>query len=404
MGKSKKRKAQEKAERNEEAAKRDADKYRSQYMALDISNPYLNQTNFMSGLKNQFAGLDNVYSGLENQYTGLSNVYSGLENTAEDLTVNQQQAQFEAQQMQQSQANILGGLRGAAGGSGIAALAQSLSQQGQIGAQRASASIGQQESRNQALAAQQAAQLQSQEAGYAGQLQQMRAGEASRLQSQEATYAGQLQQMQAGEAAQLQMAEANMAQQLQSQEIMGEIRREDTERARIENMLGMSLSQQAGYAQAAQNWSSQRGQGWQVAGQVVGAKAAMMCVPKGVFIDSVDKAIAIENIKPGDIVIGYSGEPVKVLQKHEYLEDPSQKRFYKVEFNNGSIVDTCDIHKIKGVPSKDITENVKSKEVYGGVEFSYDLLTEDLGYRINNTPVNSMIEEMAIRIAKLNNK
>ena len=63
------------------------------------------------------------------------------------------------------------------------------------------------------------------------------------------------------------------------------------------------------------------------------------------------------------------------------------------------------MHRIKGERSKDITENVTSKEVYGGVEFSYDLLTEDLGYRIDGIPVNSMIEELALAISeKLKNK
>jgi hypothetical protein len=63
------------------------------------------------------------------------------------------------------------------------------------------------------------------------------------------------------------------------------------------------------------------------------------------------------------------------------------------------------MHKIKGKRAKDITEGVASKEIYGGVKFSYDLLTEDAGYRIDGIPVNSMIEEMATAIAeKINNK
>jgi hypothetical protein len=104
------------------------DQLKAQYASLDTSNPFLNQ-----------------------------------ENKFEDLTVNQQQAQFQAQQFQQSQANILDSLRGAAGGSGIAALAQQLAQQGDIAAQRASATIGQQEAANQRMAAQEAARLQTAE-------------------------------------------------------------------------------------------------------------------------------------------------------------------------------------------------------------------------------------------------
>ena len=62
------------------------------------------------------------------------------------------------------------------------------------------------------------------------------------------------------------------------------------------------------------------------------------------------------------------------------------------------------MHRIKGERSKNITENVISKEVYGDVKFSYDLLTEDIGYRIDGIPVNSMIEEMSQEIVKLKNK
>ena len=47
--------------------------------------------------------------------------------------------------------------------SGIAALAQSLAQQGQLAAQRSAANIGQQEATNQRMAAQQAGQIQAQE-------------------------------------------------------------------------------------------------------------------------------------------------------------------------------------------------------------------------------------------------
>jgi len=81
------------------------------------------------------------------------NPFAGMENVYEDLTVNQQQAQFQAQQGSQQRANIMQNLRGAAGGSGIAGLAQSLANQGALQTQRISASIGMQESQNQIAAA-----------------------------------------------------------------------------------------------------------------------------------------------------------------------------------------------------------------------------------------------------------
>jgi hypothetical protein len=121
-------KAQKKAEQDANKAQREMDRLKGVYANLDTSNPYLN-----------------------------------MENKMEDLTVNQGQAQFEQQMAQQSQANILDSMRGAAGGSGIAATAQALAQQGQLAAQRASVSIGQQESANQMAERQAASQIQQQE-------------------------------------------------------------------------------------------------------------------------------------------------------------------------------------------------------------------------------------------------
>lgn len=104
-----------------------------------------------------------------------SNLYSNLENTMEDLTVNTQAADFAAQQQAQGLSNIMGSMNQAAGGSGIAALAQSLANQQSQNAQQASASIGQQESMNQRLAAQQAGRLQGMERAGAEQSRALKA-------------------------------------------------------------------------------------------------------------------------------------------------------------------------------------------------------------------------------------
>ena len=74
------------AKKEAEAAKAELDKQKNAFKNLDTSNPYLN-----------------------------------LENTMEDLTVNQQAAEFQKQQQMQSQANLMQQMRGAAGSSGIAA-------------------------------------------------------------------------------------------------------------------------------------------------------------------------------------------------------------------------------------------------------------------------------------------
>jgi len=85
------------------------------------------------------------------------NPYENMENAYEDLTVNQQQAQFQSQQGSQQRANIMQNLKGAAGSSGVAGLAQAMANQGQLQTQQISASIGQQESANQKLKARGAA-------------------------------------------------------------------------------------------------------------------------------------------------------------------------------------------------------------------------------------------------------
>lgn len=86
---------------------------------------------------------------------------ANMTNPFEDMTVNQQQAQFESQQQQQALAGTLSGLSAAAGGSGIGALAQSLAQQQATNLQRSAASIGMQESQQQMTKAQGAQTLQA---------------------------------------------------------------------------------------------------------------------------------------------------------------------------------------------------------------------------------------------------
>jgi hypothetical protein len=121
-------KAKKEAEQKEAAARAEMEALKETYASLDTSNPYAN-----------------------------------MENVMEDLTINQRQADFQAQQFQQSQANILSGMGSAAGSSGIASVAQALAQQGQLASQQAAASIGQQEQANQAAERKMAADIQAKE-------------------------------------------------------------------------------------------------------------------------------------------------------------------------------------------------------------------------------------------------
>jgi len=123
------------------------------------------------------------FNAMKDRYSQLdtSNPYENMGNAYEDLTVNTQAADFAAQQSQQSAANIMGSLGAAAGGSGIAALAQSLANSQAQQAAAASASIGQQEARNQQLAAQGEQQRQQMVAAGEMQSRQMEAAKTSQL-------------------------------------------------------------------------------------------------------------------------------------------------------------------------------------------------------------------------------
>ena len=183
-------KAKKRAEEKASEAKAEMDKRKAEYAQLDTSNPYADYQNQMA---------ENVY---------------------EDLTVNQQQAEFQRSQQEQQRANIMQNLQGAAGGSGIAALAQTLANQGTMQARQASASIGQQEAANQKLQAQ-------------GELI-----------------------VQQGEQAAL------------GKRIEGEIMSRDAEKSKVLTMMGMSQSEVAAHrSQAAQAEASK----WEGIGQVGGA-------------------------------------------------------------------------------------------------------------------------------------
>lgn len=92
-----------------------------------------------------------------------SNLATNMENTMEDLTVNTQAAEFQSQQQASGFANTMDNLSGAAGGSGIAALAQSLAGAQSNAAMQSSADIGRQEAQNQMAERQMAGKLQNQE-------------------------------------------------------------------------------------------------------------------------------------------------------------------------------------------------------------------------------------------------
>jgi len=191
------KKAQKAAEAKAEEAKAEMEQNKAAYMDLDTSNPY----------KDYQSQLTNVY---------------------EDMTVNQQQAEFQKQQQEQQRANIMQSLQGAAGGSGIAALAQSMASQGSLQAQQAAASIGAQESQQQQLKAQ---------------------GE---------------QMVQEGRQAAM------------GKRIEGEIMSRDMERNRVMTLMGMSQSEMAAHNQNAAAAQAQATQAW---GDIAGGVGSLVSNP-----------------------------------------------------------------------------------------------------------------------------
>ena len=85
--------------------------------------------------------------------TNLPDLISSDKAAISDLTVATGAAQFQAEQGAQQRADILQGLRGAAGTSGIAGLAQTLASQGALQARSISADLQKQEWENAILAA-----------------------------------------------------------------------------------------------------------------------------------------------------------------------------------------------------------------------------------------------------------
>ena len=85
------------------------------------------------------------------------------ENVFEDLTVDTQAADYAREQFQQQQANIMQGLKGVAGSSGVAGLAQSLSMQASKQAKETQLTIGQQLQQNRRMQMQEQSRLQGQD-------------------------------------------------------------------------------------------------------------------------------------------------------------------------------------------------------------------------------------------------
>lgn len=239
------------------------EKQKEAYREIEFFNPYADMENAYGGLQTDFsnlaAGAKNMYAGAENMYAGLENKYEGMENRFEDMTVDMKAIDYQTQQGQQQRANIMQGLRGAAGTSGVAGLAQSLANQGQLQSQQIAADISQQERQNKMLAAQEGSRIDQLQRGAGMQLQQLQAGGAMQTQQMQMSGAAQLQAMQIAGAQQargLGVARENLIAQGASAADMaergGEAMLQEAEMSRQATLLGISMGQSSGANQAHQ--------------------------------------------------------------------------------------------------------------------------------------------------------
>ena len=118
------RRARKDARKADAEARRRLAEAREEYNAIEFTNPY--------------EGITSPYEGIQSQFTGMENVF-------EEPQVDTRAADFMREQSQQQQANILQNLRGAAGGSGVAGLAQQISNIGTQQARQAAVDIARQE-------------------------------------------------------------------------------------------------------------------------------------------------------------------------------------------------------------------------------------------------------------------
>lgn len=137
------------------------------------------------------------------------------------------------------------------------------------------------------------------------------------------------------------------------------------------------------------------------AAQVGLIKMKFGCLAEGSLIDTPTGPRAVEDLAAGDVVTGYDGSPVLVRQLHQYQEDPTVARHLVVRFAGGEEIRLSPRHRIGGIPAGELEPGreldghvVTQVRPLSGVSRSFDLLTDDAGYRIHGIPVNSMIEEM----------
>jgi hypothetical protein len=130
------------------------------------------------------------------------------------------------------------------------------------------------------------------------------------------------------------------------------------------------------------------------------------CMPGDQCIDTPTGPKAIKDLKGGDSVIGYDGDVAFIAQACSWNQNPL-RTFLTITREDCSSFTVCDDHKIMGIPAMEWVEGaelagslIKSIEESTGLLTSYDILTNQGGYRINGIPVNSMIPEIVMQVVE----
>src|SRR5512135_115495 len=66
-----------------------------------------------------------------------------------------------------------------------------------------------------------------------------------------------------------------------------------------------------------------------------GIKLYFVCIPERTQVDTPSGPRPIEKLDAGEWVTGFSGKPVRILQKHSYMEKP-ESVFLRVTFADGA--------------------------------------------------------------------
>jgi hypothetical protein len=160
----------------------------------------------------------------------------------------------------------------------------------------------------------------------------------------------------------------------------------------------------SGQAQSSAARTAAGGQAVGAVGSAIVAKIMFSCMPGDQCIDTPSGPKPVKDLKGGDIVIGYNGEEAFIMQACSWNQDPT-RTFLTITREDGTAFTVCDTHKILGIPAMEWAEGadmagsrIASITASNGLLTSYDILTNQGGYRIAGVPVNSMIPEI-IRLA-----